>query len=182
MNKDEKSFQTEKEIKNSDQNTEVEVSKVEEIKKTDSKEKRDQEEIESKAVVEENTDSSTQNEPLLADESNRTHQENNEVTESDEPAPKEDSKEIPVKSAAESAENEDSEAEKVDGAEKSAIESEFAATEKRDTADSIEPEIEENAAFILAVNRNRVALEEFLDIERYMEQLPVVEVLREAGE
>ena len=145
MNKDEKSFQTEKEIKNSDQNTEVEVSKVEEIKKTDSKEKRDQEEIESKAVVEENTDSSTQNEPLLADESNRTDQENNEVTESDEPAPKEDSKEIPVKSAAESAENEDSEAEKVDGAEKSAIESEFAATEKRDTADSIEPEIEENA-------------------------------------
>lgn len=39
-----------------------------------------------------------------------------------------------------------------------------------------------NAAFILAVNRNRVALEEFLDIERYMEQLPVIEVLREAGE
>lgn len=39
-----------------------------------------------------------------------------------------------------------------------------------------------NAAFILAVNRNREALEEFLDIERYMEQLPVIEVLREAGE
>ena len=33
-----------------------------------------------------------------------------------------------------------------------------------------------NAAFILAVNRNRVALEEFLDIERYMEQLPVIEI------
>jgi len=124
MNKDEKRFQTEKEVSNSDQNTEIEDSPIEESKKAESKEDRDPAEIESKTTDQENTEKSSQTESLQENEPINTEESEDGEAKPKEVAQKEDPKEKPVPTETEPDVIEETKPEKIEEVDKSANESE----------------------------------------------------------